>query len=62
MGEILYCVKNNWGTIIARDMTIDVALTLTRALFDTYFNEDGIEYTIKRQEGEKEIVFPGKGE
>lgn len=62
MEEILYCVKNSWGTIIARDMTIDVALTLTRALFDTYFNEDGIEYTIKRQECEKEIVFPGKGE
>lgn len=50
MGEILYCVKNGWGTIIARDMTIDVAMTLTRALFDTYFNEDSIEYTIKRQE------------
>ena len=62
MGEILYCVKNSWGTIIARDMTIDVALTLTRALFDTYFNEDGIEYTIKRQEAEKEIAFPEKGE
>ena len=53
MGEILYCVKNGWDTIIARDMTIDVALTLTRALFDTYFN-DGIEYTIKRQEADGE--------
>lgn len=54
MSEILYCVKNGWGTIIARDMTIDVAMTLTRALFDTYFNEDGIEYTIKRQEDDGE--------
>lgn len=62
MKETLYCVKNSWDTIIARDMTIDVAMTLTRALFDTYFNEDGIEYTIKRQEVEKEIVFPEKGE
>jgi hypothetical protein len=59
MNEILYCVKNVWGTIIARDMTIDVAMTLTRALFDTYFNENGIEYTIKRQD--EEIIFPEKG-
>lgn len=54
MEEILYCVKNEWGNIIARDMTLEVAMTLTKALFDTYFNEDGIEYTIKRQEADGE--------
>lgn len=55
MNEILYCIEDHWGNIIAKDMTMDVAMVLARALFDTHFNEECIAYTIKRQKENIEI-------
>lgn len=54
MLENLYCVENEYGTIIARDMNLDNAIIFVRALFDTYLNEDDSAYTIKRQMVDKE--------
>lgn len=54
MLEHLYCVENEYGTIIARDMNLDNAIIFVRALFLTYFNEDDSAYTIKRQMVDKE--------
>lgn len=54
MNEHLYCVENEYGTIIARDMNLDNAIIFVRALFLTYFNEDDSAYTIKRQMVDKE--------
>ena len=52
MNGIWYCIEDKWGTIIARDMNIETAMILARALFDRYYNEDDIAYTIKRQKVE----------
>lgn len=54
MNEHLYCVENEYGTIVARDMNLDNAMIFVRALFETYFNEDDSAYTIKRQMVDKE--------
>lgn len=56
MNEILYCIENQYGTVIAKDMTIDVVMILARALFDHYFGEEDIAFTIKRQEMEAKLV------
>lgn len=49
MGEILYCVEDQYGSIIARDLNMDNAMIFVRALFDRYYSEEGISYTIIRQ-------------
>lgn len=49
MNEILYCVEDNWGNVIARDMNMDNAMIFVRAMFDHYYNEEIISYTVKRQ-------------
>lgn len=49
MNEILYCIEDDQGNIIARDMNMDNAMIFVRALFDNYFNEEDIAYTVKRQ-------------
>ena len=54
MGEILYCIENQYGSVIAKDMNMDNAIIFVRALFDTYYGEDDIAYTIKRQKELKE--------
>lgn len=54
MNEVLYCIENQYGSIIAKDMNIDNAMIFVRALFDTYFNENDISYTITRQKEDKE--------
>lgn len=51
MDETLYCVENQYGSVIARDLNIGNAMIFVRALF-THFGED-VSYTITRQE-EKE--------
>lgn len=56
MNEILYCIENQYGTVIAKDMTIDVVMILARALFDNYFGEEDIAFTIKKQETEAKVV------
>jgi len=54
MDEILYSVENQYGSVIAKDLNMDNAIIFVRALFDTYFNEDDIAYTITRQKKSKE--------
>jgi hypothetical protein len=56
MNEILYCIENEYGSVIAKDLNIDNAMIFVRALFDTYFNEEDIAYTIKRQKENSEVV------
>lgn len=57
MNEILYYIEDKYGNVIARDMAMDVAMILARALFDHYYNEDDIAFTIKRQkETETKVV------
>lgn len=56
MNEHLYCVENEYGSIIARDMNLDNAMIFVRALFETYFNEDDPAFTIKRQMKDCEVV------
>ena len=51
MNETLYCVKNQYDNIIARDLNLDNAMILVRALFETYYNEEDISYNIERQKG-----------
>lgn len=55
MKEFLYCIENQYGTVIAKDMTIEVVMILARALFDHYFGEEGIAFTIKKQETEAKL-------
>ena len=54
MNEILYCVENQYGSVIAKDLNMNNAMIFVRALFDTYFNEEYIAYTIKRQKENRE--------
>lgn len=49
MNEILYCIEDERGNILAKDMNMDTAMVLLRALFDNYYNEDELTYTLKRQ-------------
>lgn len=52
MGEILYSVIDiNDGPekVVAKDMTLDNATILLKALFNEYFGEQGLAYTIIRQ-------------
>lgn len=49
MNGIWYCIEDKWGTVLARDMNIDTAMILARALLERYFNEDDVAFTIKRQ-------------
>lgn len=49
MNEILYCIEDERGNILAKDMSMDTAMVLLRALFDHYYNEDALTYTLKRQ-------------
>lgn len=55
MNEILYCVENEYGSVIAKDLNMDNAMIFVRALFNTYFNEEDIAYTIKRQKENSEV-------
>lgn len=49
MNEILYYIEDERGNILAKDMNMDTAMILLRALFDHYYNEDELTYTLKRQ-------------
>ena len=49
MNEILYCIEDERGNILAKDMNMDTAMILLRALFDHYYNEHELAYTLKRQ-------------
>lgn len=52
MEEVLYSVidtNDRPEKVIAKDMTLDNATILLKALFNEYFREPGISYTIVRQ-------------
>lgn len=49
MNEILYCIEDERSNILAKDMNMDTAMVLLRALFDHYYNKDELTYTLKRQ-------------
>ena len=52
MDEILYSViDTNDGPekVVAKDMTLDNATILLKALFNEYFKEPGLSYMIVRQ-------------
>ena len=52
MDEILYSVidtNDRPEKIIAKDMTLDNATILLKALFNEYFEEPGLSYMIVRQ-------------
>lgn len=55
MNEILYCVENENGSVIAKDLNMDNAMIFVRALFDTYYYDEDIAYTIKRQKENSEV-------
>lgn len=55
MKEILYCVEDERGNVIAKDLNMDNAMIFVRALFDTYFNEEDIAYTVKRQKENSKV-------
>lgn len=56
MNEILYCIEDERGNILAKDMNMDTAMILLRALFDHYYNEDELTYTLKRQNENIEVA------
>lgn len=56
MNEILYCIEDERCNILAKDMNMDTAMVLLRALFDHYYNEDELTYTLKRQKENIEIA------
>ena len=55
MNEVLYCIENQYGSVIAKDLNMDNAIIFVKALFDTYYGEEDIAYTIRRQKEDKEI-------
>jgi hypothetical protein len=50
MEQYLYSILDEYGNVTAKDMTLDVAMVLLRALFMEYFNEPTIGYQMVRQE------------
>lgn len=54
MSEILYCVENQYGSVIANNLNMDNAMIFVRALLDHYYGEEDIAYTIKRQKENRE--------
>ena len=44
MNEILYYIEDERGNILAKDMNMDTAMILLRALFDHYYNEDELSF------------------
>ena len=55
MNEILYCVENQYGSIIAKDLNLDNAMIFAKALFDNYCDEEDIAYTIRKQKENREV-------
>lgn len=55
MNETLYCVENQYGSVIAKDLNMDNAMIFVRALFNAYFSEEDIAYTIIRQKENKGV-------
>lgn len=48
-------LKMKGGNILAKDMSMDTAMVLLRALFDHYYSEDELTYTLKRQKENIEV-------
>lgn len=56
MNEILYCVEDERGNVIAKDLNMDNAMIFVRALFNAYYNEDELFIAIKRQKEKCELL------
>lgn len=54
MHEILYCVENQYGSVIAKDLNMDNAMIFVRALFDAHFSEEDIAYTVVKQKDKED--------
>ena len=50
MEEKKYLIEDNHGTIIATNMNLQNALIICKALFETYYLEDDISYSIVRMQ------------
>lgn len=55
MNEIMYCVENQYGSVIAKNLNMDNAMIFVRALFDHYFGEEDIAFTVRRQNEDKDV-------
>lgn len=54
MEEKKYLIEDNHGAIIATDMDLQNVLIMCKALFETYYLEDDISYSIVRMQEIKE--------
>lgn len=54
MEEKKYLIEDNRGMIIATNMNLQNALIMCKALFETYYLEDDISYSIIRMQEIKE--------
>ena len=54
MHEILYCVEDQYGSVIAKDLNMDNAMIFVRALFDAHFSEEDIAYTVVKQKDKED--------
>lgn len=50
MEENKYLIEDNHGTIVATNMNLENALIMCKALFETYYLEDDISYSIVRMQ------------
>lgn len=50
MGIDYYKITDNCGWTIAGQMSLNTAIILVRALFNEYYNEPWMSFTIKREE------------
>ena len=55
MNGTLYCIEDERGNVIAKDLNMDNAMIFVRALFGTYFNEEDITFSIKRQKENSDV-------
>ena len=53
MNNILYSVLDENYNVVARDMDLEDALIFVEALFNKYFQQKKISYTLQRQDPEE---------
>ena len=49
MEQDFFEIVDDRGETLARDMTLETAITLVKALFEKYYLEDDIAYIIQKQ-------------
>lgn len=48
MEQDLYAIYDGADCLVASELELNTALILIRALYNEYYKEDGLEFTIKR--------------